>query len=116
MTHEYSLPEIRIWSILLIKSDLKWCIHLSRSLLLPWLNLTVLKTNAVNFYIDEYLKVLPFCQITPSKSPRNYWQKKSENNKILFVFHTKVAASNARTDMYGVHFDEGHSDFLLSLS
>ena len=23
-----------IWSILLIKSDLKWCIHLSRSLLL----------------------------------------------------------------------------------
>ena len=27
-------PEIRIWSILLIKSDLKWCIHLSRSLLL----------------------------------------------------------------------------------
>ena len=23
---------MRIWSILLIKSDLKWCIHLSRSL------------------------------------------------------------------------------------
>ena len=29
-----SLPEMRIWSILLIKSDLKWCTHLSRSLLL----------------------------------------------------------------------------------
>ena len=27
-----SVPEIRIWSILLIQSDLKWCIHLSRSL------------------------------------------------------------------------------------
>ena len=27
-------PEMRIWSILLIKSDLKWCIHLSRSLFL----------------------------------------------------------------------------------
>ena len=26
---EGSLPEMRIWSILLIKSDLKWCIHLS---------------------------------------------------------------------------------------
>ena len=25
---------MRIWSILLIKSDLKWCIHLSRSLYL----------------------------------------------------------------------------------
>ena len=29
-----SVPEMRIWSILLIKSDLKWCIHLSRSLFL----------------------------------------------------------------------------------
>ena len=29
---EGSLPEMRIWSILLIKSELKWCIHLSRSL------------------------------------------------------------------------------------
>ena len=28
------IPEMRIWSILLIKSDLKWCIHLSRSLYL----------------------------------------------------------------------------------
>ena len=32
ITDEGSLPEMRIWSILLIKSDLKWCIHLSRSL------------------------------------------------------------------------------------
>ena len=29
-----SLPEMRIWSILLIKSDLKWCRHLSKSLFL----------------------------------------------------------------------------------
>ena len=34
ITDEGSVPEIRIWSILLIKSDLKWCIHLSRSLFL----------------------------------------------------------------------------------
>ena len=32
ITDEGSLPEMRIWSILLIKSDLKWCIHLIRSL------------------------------------------------------------------------------------
>ena len=32
ITDKGLLPEIRIWSILLIKSDLKWCIHLSRSL------------------------------------------------------------------------------------
>ena len=34
ITDEGSVPEMRIWSILLIKSDLKWCIHLSRSLFL----------------------------------------------------------------------------------
>ena len=34
ITDEGSVPEISIWSILLINSDLKWCIHLSRSLLL----------------------------------------------------------------------------------
>ena len=28
ITGEGSVPEMRIWSILLIKSDLKWCIHL----------------------------------------------------------------------------------------
>ena len=28
ITDEGSVPEIRIWSMLLIKSDLKWCIHL----------------------------------------------------------------------------------------
>ena len=34
ITDEGSVPEMRIWSILLIKSDLKWCTHLSRSLYL----------------------------------------------------------------------------------
>ena len=33
-TDEGSVPEMRIWSILLIKSDLKWCIRLSRSVFL----------------------------------------------------------------------------------
>ena len=32
ITDEGSVPEMRIWSISLIQSDLKWCIHLSRSL------------------------------------------------------------------------------------
>ena len=34
ITDEGSVPEMHIWSILLIKSDLNWCIHLSRSLFL----------------------------------------------------------------------------------
>ena len=32
ITDEGSVPEMRKWSIMLIKSDLKWCIHLRRSL------------------------------------------------------------------------------------
>ena len=32
ITDEGSVREMRLWSILLIKSGLKWCIHLSRSL------------------------------------------------------------------------------------
>ena len=31
ITDEGSVPEMRIWSISLIKSDLKWCKHLSRT-------------------------------------------------------------------------------------
>ena len=34
ITEEGSVPEMRIWSILLNKSDLKWCIHLRRGLYL----------------------------------------------------------------------------------
>ena len=34
ITDEGSVPEMRIWFILLVKSDSKWCIHLSRSLFL----------------------------------------------------------------------------------
>ena len=30
ITDESLIPEMRIWSILLIKSELKWCIHLSK--------------------------------------------------------------------------------------
>ena len=40
ITDEGSLPEMRIWSILSIKSDFKWCIHLSRSLF-PYFNYLV---------------------------------------------------------------------------
>ena len=33
ITDEGSVPEMRIWSIFYLNPDLKWCIHLSRSLL-----------------------------------------------------------------------------------
>ena len=34
MTNEDAVPEMRIWSILLVNSDLKWCLYLIRSLFL----------------------------------------------------------------------------------
>ena len=45
ITNEGSVPEMRIWSILLIKSDLKWCIHLSKSLFLYFDRATNLVLN-----------------------------------------------------------------------
>ena len=45
ITDEGLVPEMRIWSISLIKSDLKWCTHLSSSLFLIsttwWVSLLV---------------------------------------------------------------------------
>ena len=41
---------VRLWSILLIKSDLKWCIHLSRSLFLYF------KEYKRDFYIPNILQ------------------------------------------------------------
>ena len=41
ITDEGSVPKMRIWSISLIKYDLKWCLHLSRSLLFNYEGLFV---------------------------------------------------------------------------
>ena len=67
------------------------CIHLSISLFLYYRDFKValavyysVKTNSVKIYIDKYPEVLPFCEITPSKSHGIHWQKISENNKIHF--------------------------------
>ena len=53
ITDEGSVPEMRIWSILLIQSDLKWCLHLSKSLFLYlFSNLTLL----LNLSLKECLR------------------------------------------------------------
>ena len=49
ITEEGSVPEMRIWSILLIISDLKWCIHLSRSLFLYTYNVVTQLGLCYNF-------------------------------------------------------------------
>ena len=45
ITDEGSVPEMRIWSILLIKCDLKWSKHLSRSLFVNLYNAKVMKNK-----------------------------------------------------------------------
>ena len=51
LTDEGSVPKMRIWSILLIQSDLRWCIHLSRSL---FYIITDLNTHVINLYMANY--------------------------------------------------------------
>ena len=51
ITDEGSLPEMGIWSIMLIKSDLKWCEHHSRSLFLYFIYLvSVTASGPVSLY------------------------------------------------------------------
>ena len=50
ITDEGSVPEMRVWSILLIKSYLKWCIHFSRSL---FLYITCTSTWCVSLLVDQ---------------------------------------------------------------
>ena len=45
ITDEGLVPEMSIWSILLIQSNLKWCIHLSRSLYLYTTSLRVITSG-----------------------------------------------------------------------
>ena len=53
ITEEGSASEMRIWSILLINSDLKWCICLSRSLLLYLITLVYFfRDPSVSPYLD----------------------------------------------------------------
>ena len=75
ITDEGSVPEISIWSILLIKSDLKWCIHLSRCLFyirnvraivqgkdglcIQFLRDVVFELTAVSSISDEALRIDP---------------------------------------------------------
>ena len=63
ITDEGSVPEMRKWSILLIKSDLKWCIHLSRSLFLY--STCIIKIKTINWYRLIYTLAL---QQGPSKA------------------------------------------------
>ena len=53
VTDEGSLPVMRIWSILLIKSELKWCINLSRSLFLYCKNQTFIMI-VIEFFLIEF--------------------------------------------------------------
>ena len=52
ITEEGSASKMRIWSILLIKSDLKWCICLSRNLLLYLITLVLFRDPSVSPYLD----------------------------------------------------------------
>ena len=53
-----SVPDMRIWSILLILFDLKWCIHLSRSLCL-YSDIFYIHTYDIELDVVKQLLCLP---------------------------------------------------------
>ena len=65
ITDEVPVHKMRIWSILLIKSDLKWCIHLSRSLFFIFDFFPIifsLRIPGYNFQSSEYFKIYRYTQ------------------------------------------------------
>ena len=54
LNDEGSVPEMRTWTILLIESGLKWCIHLSRS---PFLNFSKQFGNNLENFFSHFLTV-----------------------------------------------------------
>ena len=62
ITDEGSLPEMRIWSILLIKSELKWCIHLSK------VSFYISTTWWVSLLVDQWVPEGTCSQILRSTS------------------------------------------------
>ena len=69
ITDEGSVLEMRIWSILLIQSDLKWCIHLGRSLFLYFKSI----------YFRQQKKVF-------NKGKLEYWQSQEGPRRALCKF------------------------------
>ena len=89
-TDEGSVPEMRIWSILFIKSDLKWCIHLGRSLFLYFTLFIFLNT----YYLGQiYPPELEIIDTTGSNTSASYldfllsigrlYEKRDDFNSIL---------------------------------
>ena len=74
MIDEGSVPEMRKWSISLIKSDLKWCIHLSRCLFFNFasnfLQVIVCGIHVSKSFIDYnilLLELISFQKLHPVK-------------------------------------------------
>ena len=76
ITDEGSVPGMRIRSILLIQSDLKWCIHLSRSLFLYFNDLVSVTAGG---------PVSPRGHIQPSSTVDFGWFVAFESIKIFRV-------------------------------
>ena len=83
ITDEGSVPEMRIWSILLINSDLKWCIHLSRSLFLYFNHLKMFLLCFIQTLAHKLISNYKDCQFSNAK--RNFNGLKFCRKKKLFM-------------------------------
>ena len=84
ITHEGSVPGVCIWSIVLIQSDLKWCIHLSRSL---FLYLHESKSYILSPASTPYFCIIVLIRGLSGKfEDRVITETKTSNNIDLFLF------------------------------
>ena len=83
-TNEGSIPEMCIWSILLIKSNLKWCIHLSKSLYLYLIHVWIY-LHGWTKYCFLYLML----NLNQNANKKNFASRKHLIELFLFKLHRK---------------------------
>ena len=108
ITDEGSIPEMRIWPILLIKSDLKWCIHLSRSLYLYFILMTsrpILRLDRWRICFSHMtwvripfmiIFVASFCRVQTQKG----WSQAMKYSWSLHLKTVQIAKVRNRLDIY----------------
>ena len=107
ITDEGSIPEMRKWSILVIKSDLKWCIHLNRSPLL-YLKIKLAIWLTFNFYRGGgNISTLKIDTLLSCWNCAFMTHKGSHTKLNIWTIKCSLSLFNSMDNLHGTTFRQG---------
>ena len=113
-----SVPEMRIWSILLIKSDIKWCIHLGRSLFLYiYKQKNNVKSIAEIKNMIDYLDLVDIYRAHNPHVKRFTWRGPNHKQSTLdyFVISSDLAQFT-KISSFDIAYKSDHSQVSMSMN